>query len=102
MSFSKIQSRNQLTISPIQIVLGAGTCGIAFLTIGADASASDALLLATVLDSRWGMFLPVLYTLIIARCVSKGFVQGLVNESSIKNIADLPAPGQDSMRLNHL
>ena len=102
MSFSKIQRRDQLTISPIQIALGACTCGIAFLTTGADASASDAFLLATLLDSRWGMFLPVLYTIIIARCVSKGFVQGLVNERSIKDIADLPAPGQDFMPLNHL
>jgi len=63
-------------ISSVQTLLGACASGIFFLTTGGDTSASDAFLLATTFDSRWGLFLPVISTMIIARCINRGLATG--------------------------
>jgi hypothetical protein len=64
--------------SPSQIALGAAASGIFFLMTGCDTSASDASLLATILDPRWGVFLPVVWAFLIARCFSQGGLKGYV------------------------
>jgi hypothetical protein len=62
--------------SSSQIPLGLCACALLFLTKGNDQRALDAILLATTLDSRWGIALPAILIFSIARCFARGPIQG--------------------------
>jgi hypothetical protein len=64
--------------SSFQISLGSAASGLHFLTEGADQTATIALIMAAILDSRWTLFLPVAFAYLSARCASRGVREGSV------------------------
>jgi hypothetical protein len=67
---------DELIYSSSQIPLGLCACAPLFLAKGNDQRAIDAILLATTLDSRWGLALPAILTFGLARCFARGPIQG--------------------------
>jgi hypothetical protein len=59
-----------------QVPLGVAACGILFLTYGAEQPATSAILLATILDQKWGLLLTIFYAFLLSRCITRKPLDG--------------------------
>jgi hypothetical protein len=66
------------TSSSATIPLGLVIWGTTLLTLDRDQGATACLLLATILDSKWGVMLPILVAFVAGRIASQGLWKGCV------------------------
>jgi hypothetical protein len=64
--------------SSATIPLGLVIWGVTLLTLDLDQGATACLLLATILDSKWGLMLPILVAFVAGRIASQGLWKGCV------------------------